>query len=96
MLPRSVESITLDMGISYWRESLEDSKLDPDNVWWSVDHLLSGSQFPVLKELNIWSEHMKVAEQGVKRMWPKLLPLCAAKQILAVNVTSPTGRPSPI
>jgi len=93
VLPPSVESIILDMIVGFQRPKEDQLAFD----WSAVDKLLSGGRFPALKELIIWSERQGVDasdfEKEIEQLWPQLLPLCAAKQILTTITTHRIDRP---
>ncbi|KAF8065374.1 hypothetical protein FPV67DRAFT_181752 [Lyophyllum atratum] len=95
ILPRSVESIILDMVTSASQSGPEElSEFD----WKPVDELLSGGQFPLLRELIIWADDLSFRRHfdidgHFHRLWTRLLPRCASKLILIVKVSPREERP---
>ncbi|KAJ6573087.1 hypothetical protein DFH09DRAFT_1459516 [Mycena vulgaris] len=85
LLPPSIEEIILLVEES----AAPEHKLGTIN-WSPLNKSLTGSQYPSLRILKIRMSryHTKEMNQELQEMWPKLLPICARKGILAPLITT--------
>ncbi|KAJ7181374.1 hypothetical protein C8R43DRAFT_969048, partial [Mycena crocata] len=84
LLPPSIEEIILSVQVFFQYSEDGFGSID----WPQLDRSLTGSQYPLLSKLKIQMPVFMAAEvnQHLKEVWPKLLPICAEKGMLDIDI----------